>query len=105
VASSETQEDCLWGACFKQEDHVVTREIVGETILVPIRGKLADMQRIFTLNEVGAYIWTHLDGSRDLEEICQGLETKFDVRREQAESDLNEFVSELLEAELILGDV
>jgi hypothetical protein len=90
--------------CFKQEAHVVTREIVGETILVPIQGKLADMQRIFTLNDVGAYIWSNLDGSKDLEAICQGLAIEFDVRREQAECDLNEFISELVEAELIVGD-
>lgn len=105
MASTETQDDRYWDACFKQEAHVVTREIVGETILVPIRGKLADMQRIFTLNEVGEYIWTHLDGSRDLETICQGIETNFEVSRAQAETDLNEFITELLQAELIVGDV
>jgi len=104
VTSTETQEDLSWNTCFKQEDHVVTREIVGETILVPIRGKLADMQRIFTLNDVGAYIWNQLDGRIGLENICRGIVTEFDVFREQAKNDLNEFISELLEAELIVGD-
>jgi hypothetical protein len=104
VASSEIPKGLYWGACFEQEDQVVTREIVGETILVPIRGKLADMQRIFTLNDVGAYIWSHLNGSKDLEDICQGIETDFDVSREQAEKDLKEFISELLEAGLVMGD-
>ena len=104
VTSTETQEDLFWNTCFKQEDHVVTREIVGETILVPIRGKLADMQRIFTLNDVGAYIWNQLDGRIGLENICRGIVTEFDVFREQAKNDLNEFISELLEAELIVGD-
>jgi hypothetical protein len=104
VTSSESQETSYWGTCFKQEAHVVTREIIGETILVPIQGKLADMQRIFTLNEVGAYIWSNLDGVKNMEEICQGLEETFVVEREQAEIDLNDFIYELLEAELIIGD-
>jgi hypothetical protein len=102
---TEAQGKNYWGTCFKQEAHVVTREIIGETILVPIQGKLADMQRIFTLNDVGAYIWSNLDGEKDLEKICQGLEATFEVGREQAESDLKDFISELMDAELILGDV
>ena len=105
VISSDQPEERLWRACFKQEEHVVTREIIGETILVPIRGKLADMQKVFTLNEVGAYIWSHLDGQRTLKEICQGLETNYNVDREQAKRDLNEFISELVHAELVVGDM
>ena len=105
MISTEEPEDQLWDVCFKQEDHVVTREIIGETILVPIRGKLADMQRVFTLNEVGAYIWSHLDGQRNLKEICQGLETEYDVDREQAKRDLNEFISVLVDASLVVGDM
>jgi hypothetical protein len=72
-------------------------------ILVPIRGKLADMQRIFTLNDVGAYIWSSLDGERSLGEICEDLRLDFDVKKEQAQRDMSDFISELLEADLIVG--
>jgi len=98
-------EQGFWRKKFKRDESVVTRNIVGETILVPIRGKLADMQRIFTLNNVGAYIWSNLDGERSLGEICDDLQVDFDVQREQAERDLSDFISELLEAELIVGMV
>lgn len=103
MVESFEQEKDFRDKVFKRDQDVVAREIVGETILVPIRGKLADLQRIFTLNEVGVHIWSNLDGNKDLRAICQGLETAFDVRREQAEADLAEFISELEEAELIVG--
>jgi hypothetical protein len=81
-----------WSRIFKQADNIVYREIADETILVPIRGKLADMQNIFTLNKVGAYIWEKLDGTRNLEEILVLLLSHFEVNQEQAEHDLLEFI-------------
>jgi len=81
-----------WSRIFKQAENIVSREIAGETILVPIRGKLADMQNIFTLNKVGAYIWEKLDGTRSLAEIIALLLSHFEVNQEQAEQDLLEFI-------------
>lgn len=94
-----------WDKIYKREEHIVTRDIVGETILVPIRGKLADMQRIFTLNGVGAYIWSNLDGERSLGDICECLQSEFEVESDQAKSDMSDFISELVEADLIVGNV
>jgi hypothetical protein len=96
-------EHGYWEKVYKRDETVVTRDIVGEMILVPIRGKLADMQRIFTLNDVGAYIWSSLDGERSLGEICEDLRLDFDVKKEQAQRDMSEFIGELLEADLIVG--
>jgi hypothetical protein len=103
VTKSEIPDKGCWDEIYKQEEYIITREIVGETILVPIRGKLADMQRIFTLNEVGAYIWSSLDGEKSLGHICEGLQSEFDVGSDQAKRDMVDFVSELLEADLIVG--
>ncbi len=92
-----------WKGLYRRSDHVVSREIVGETILVPIRGNLADMRRIFSLNAVGAYIWGKLDGKNGLDAIRNGILTDFNVDEEKAAADLHEFISNLLEAELIVG--
>jgi hypothetical protein len=47
----------IWERVFRKREEVVSREIAGETILVPIRGKLVDMERIFSVNPVGAHVW------------------------------------------------
>lgn len=86
---------------FAKRGEIVSREIAGETILVPIKGKLADMQQIFSLNPVAAYVWASLDGERDLEAIVGGVLGRFDVAREDAERDVVDFVEELLKAGLI----
>ena len=84
----------------KQED-LLTRKIAGETIVVPIRGKLADMQSIYALNPVAEFVWEQLDGSRSLDEIAGAVVNQFDVGKEQAQSDVREFVSELAAAGLV----
>lgn len=91
-----------WERVLRKRDEVVSREIAGETILVPIRGKLVDMERIFSVNPVGAHVWQQLDGRRSLAEIRDSVLDTFDVEKDQADVDIQEFVAELTEAELIV---
>jgi hypothetical protein len=86
---------------YKRRDEIISRSIAGETILVPITGNLADMQKIFSLNPVGEFIWEHLDGGRKLSEISGDLQDFFDVGKEEADADIRKFVSELLKEDLV----
>jgi len=88
---------------FQKKEEIVSRRIAGETLLVPIQGKLANMQRIFALDSVSEFIWEQLDGRRNLKDILNGILDKFDVGKKQATGDLEEFIAELLEAGLIAG--
>ena len=94
----------IWKQVSKVEAELVSRSIAGETIIVPIRGKLADMQQIFVLSSsVAQYIWQNLDGKKSLDEIREGIVDNFDVEKEQADADLQEFIAELVEAGLVTG--
>ncbi len=86
---------------FKKKEEIVSREIAGETILVPISGKLADMQKIFAVDAVAEYIWQHLDGKNDLSAISDRVVKSFDVDKKQADEDILEFVDQLINAQLI----
>ena len=80
----------------RRDEQVVSRTIVGETILVPIRGKLADLQRIFALDPVAEFIWRKLDGSATLGNIRDEIVDVFEVDDERAAADLLEFVDRLI---------
>ena len=86
---------------FEKNAEIVSRKIAGELFLVPIKGKLADMQRIFSLNPVAEHIWQELDTQKSLNEIRNSIIEKFEVTEEDADSDLGEFIAELLKAGLI----
>jgi hypothetical protein len=81
---------------------IIRRKILGETLLVPIRGDLADLQRIFALNPVAEHIWAQLNGERDLAAVRDSIVAKFTVDLAQAEADLVEFIGQLSAMGLIV---
>jgi hypothetical protein len=87
-------------AVYRRSTDVRDRQVLDETLLVPIRGELADLQRIFALNPVAQHIWSQLDGERDLAAIRDTIVARFEVEPAQAEADLMEFVAELSAAGL-----
>jgi hypothetical protein len=90
-----------WRDVYRPVGDLVRREIAGETILVPIRGNLADMQRIFSLNAVASCIWEHLDGQKSLEDARRSVAGRFAVTEEDAGDDILAFLREVLEAGLV----
>jgi len=92
----------FWKKVYRKSPDVVVRKIAGELLLVPVRGKIADMQKIFTLNPVGELIWQELDAQRNLDDIRDRVVSEFDVTMETAMSDIEEFITELLQANLIM---
>ncbi len=87
---------------FRKNQNFVFRQIDDETILVPIKNNVGDMGSIYNLNEVGAYVWGHLDGEKTLFDIKNRVADKFEVSLEDAECDLMEFVNQLEEIEAVL---
>jgi len=84
-------------ARYEKEPNVVSREIAGEQILVPVRKKAADMASIFVLNETGARIWSLLDGQHSLGEIGDILVQEYEVESETARADIARVTGELCE--------
>jgi hypothetical protein len=81
--------------CFLKESDFATRSILGETIIVPIKAGVGDLNSIYVLNELGTQIWELIDGqtsiNRMIEEICKA----YDVGPEDAEKDAIEFLNSL----------
>ena len=91
--------------CFTKESDFVTRCIKGETIIVPVRGDVGDLDSIYTLNEVGTFVWKLIDGKTSLNQIVDAVCNKYDTTPKQAEKDVTELVSSLEVAGLIHSSV
>lgn len=102
MKNDQTSDQSKLGKRFKRYDHIVSRAIIGETLLVPISGQLADMQHIFTLDPVADFVWNQLDGERTTGDIRDGILEEFEVEEGEAECDLLEFIGELESAALIV---
>ena len=87
---------------FQKNENFVFRQIDDETILVPIKDNLGDMGCIYNLNEVGAFVWKHLDGKASLADIKNMILETFEVYEREADADLSDFVNQLKEIDAIL---
>jgi len=80
---------------YHKSPDIVSRKIVDEVILVPIRRRGEDVESLYTLNEVGARIWESIDGTRQVREIRDLIVAEFDVTGAQAEVDLLTLLDQL----------
>ena len=87
--------------CFVKEKDLVTRDIAGESIIVPIKGHVGDLEGVFTLNEVGAVIWRLMDGQKTVRQLMEAVRDEYEVEAEVAEKDVADFLRCLEDAGLI----
>ena len=86
---------------FTKDSDLVTRNIGGETIIVPVRSNVGDLDSIYNLNEVGTTIWELLDGKTNVSQIAEAIQEEYEVSKEEAEKDAFEFLESLQAAGLI----
>ncbi len=86
---------------YSRAEDFAVRSIAGETILVPIRSGVADLDSIFLLNETGSMVWEMVDRIASLDELVDAVEARFVVDREAAARDVAEYLSTLEQAGLI----
>lgn len=82
----------------------MTREIAGETIVVPVRGGVGDLTGLFTFNEIATGIWEQLSEGRTAEEVTRWVEEHYEVSEEQARTDVRNFLGELKQQGLVQTD-
>ena len=89
---------------FTKRRDLVTRSITGETIIVPIRGHVGDLDGVYTLNDVGTTIWDLINGKISVGQIVDAVRNEYDVAQDEAESDVIELIESLEAAGLICGN-
>jgi hypothetical protein len=86
---------------YRRSQDVVCRQVGGESILVPIRHNVGNLDYVYTLSPVAARIWALLDGSRSVEAIAEELCGEFEVDSATAAADVTALLADLASASLI----
>ena len=73
---SRTPLDETWA----RSPRMVSRTIGGQCVLVPLAERGADLDSIFNLNRVAAFVWEKLDGKRTAADTLELLETLQEIR-------------------------
>jgi hypothetical protein len=80
---------------------IVSRDVAGETIVVPICKGVGDLDSVYTFNPVGRSLWRLLENGHSAEELANWIATHYEVEAKQAFSDVQGYIAELQEAGLI----
>jgi len=87
---------------FLRNPDYIFRKIVDELVLIPIHKDVADMDSIYSLNDVGAFIWEQLANPINLEELSNAVLQEFDGEAEIVTTDVQSFITDLSEFGAVL---
>ncbi|MHB8062197.1 MAG: PqqD family protein [Ruminiclostridium sp.] len=68
------------------------REIAGQSVVVPLGSRVVEFNGIMTLSESGALLWRKLEENSSVDEMVELLLTEYDIDRNTAQKDVEEFV-------------
>ena len=85
-----------------RSDSYVSRKIGEDTIIVPVRAGVANLEAVFTMNAVGSAIWNRIDGKATVGELARALADEFEISPEAAAPDVAEFVKLLAHKGLVV---
>src|SRR5882757_3535207 len=86
---------------FTRSRSVVSRVVAGETLIVPVRGKVGDLASIYSFNGTGSLIWQLLDAPRSLADLIDAVEREYAVGQEKAQKDVTQFLNDMLSVGLL----
>ena len=79
----------------------VVRQLMDDTIAVPVGETARQLNGIILLNNVSRVIWQQLQVGTSLENIVAAVTATFDVSPEEAREDILEFLNKLRQAQLL----
>ncbi len=80
---------------------IVSRDVAGETIVVPICRGVGDLDSVYTFNPVGRSLWRLLESGQTAEELANWVARHYEVDAKQAFADVQGYLLELQEIGLV----
>lgn len=80
---------------MKLKKNFVLRQVAGAWVVLPLGAETVNFSGMLQLNDSGAMLWRVLEAGGDQEALVDALLGEYDVTREQAEADVQEFLAKL----------
>ncbi len=80
---------------MKIKEGYVLREVADQYVVIPFGSESVSFNGMITLNESGALLWRALENGGDRETLADALVGEYDIDRESALADADEFIASL----------
>lgn len=85
---------------MKISEGYLLRSVAGKNIVVSV-GSNVNFNGMLTLNDTGVFFWNLLQNDISKEELLEKVLKEYDVSREEASKDIDEFIEKLTEAKIL----
>ena len=86
---------------MKISENFVLRQVADTWVVLPVGQQSVDFNAMLTLNESGAILWRALEQGGDRDALADALLAEYEVDRETALADVDEFLKKLKEVGII----
>ncbi|MGQ1785766.1 MULTISPECIES: PqqD family protein [unclassified Saccharicrinis] len=81
---------------YAKNDGFVEKAIGDEKVLVPLTDNVANMNKVYNLNEVASFIYDHIDGVKSIADLRSALIKNYEVAEEVALNDIKHFITDMV---------
>lgn len=86
---------------MKVKSGFVLREVAGQNVVVPVGETALQFNGLITLNSSGKLLWEALQEDVTINDLVELLLSKYDVTREVALKDVNDFIKVLKDRDIL----
>ena len=86
---------------MKIKNGFMLRNVAGNNVVVAVGKATMDFNGLITLNDSGTYIWSLLSEDLSVQELTDKVCEKYEIDRQTAERDVDEFINKLKGAGII----
>ncbi len=86
---------------MKIKNDMILRKVGSDIILVPVGNALKDHNGLFMLTETASFLWNCIPECDSVQELADKLFDEYDVSKEQALADTQEFIDKLVGMDII----
>jgi hypothetical protein len=88
---------------LRRADGFVSRAFGDETVVVPVRAGVANLEKIFTMNAVGSTIWQGIEAGATVQDLVGRVVREYSVTEAEAAVDVAAFVDLLASKGLVVA--
>ena len=86
---------------MKLKEGFILRKVANTDVVIPVGNNIANFNGIITLNETAAFLWNLLKQGVELPAMVEAIVAEFEVSKETAQVDVEEFTKQLQEADML----
>ena len=86
---------------MKIKPDVILKKIAGSFVVIPLRSAAVNFNAVIKLSETGAFLWEKLSHGAEKDELVTALLSEYDVDEATASADVDKFIDQLKEADLV----